>query len=502
MERLTEIGDGEADSPYYWRDNVAIVSVGIDIGSSTSHLSFSRLKLRRELLGLSSRFVVVERVLLWASDITLTPYTREGELIDAAAIGAFVADCYTHAGLARTDVDTGVVILTGQALKRENSRAIADAVSARAGDFVCVAAGDHFEAVLSAYGSGAVELSKQTGEGVLCVDIGGGTTKFSLSRAGEVVRTGILSVGARLVSWDVERRVVTAVAGELDAWWPAAQRPVAGKPIGADQERALAAAAVDAILAAATGRVGTLDPAVVIPGSDFREMDAARLVTFSGGVAEYVFDRQDGDFGDLGRAIGQRVRQRLGAALPGARLAVTGGGIRATVAGASQYSVQVSGNTVSASAAVDLPLRNVPVLHPRIPVRTTSPGDVAGAVMAELELRDGDAAGAVALSLRIGDLPAYPRLRALAEGVATGLDRFGLAAGAPVVVLTDKDVGRSIGRILFVELGVRRPIVCLDSLVLEELDFVDIGRQLLPAGVYPVVVKSLLFSPRVSTVAA
>lgn len=489
---------GEADSPFYWNDNVVIVSVGIDIGSSTSHLSFSRLRLRREMHGLSSRFVVIERSVLWASDIALTPYTAMGDRIDAAAIGEFITRCYAAAQLRREDVDTGVVILTGQALKRENSRAIADSVSARAGDFVCVAAGDHFEAVLSAFGSGSVELSRETGKSVLCIDIGGGTTKFSLSRDGRVVRTGILAVGARLVSWDVRSRRIATRAAELEAFRPPSVDVTVGRPIPAADETALADAAVTAILSVVEGRAGDIPAAMIIGQSDFTGMAAADLVTFSGGVAEYVTGRETTAFGDLGRAMGQRLRTRLPANILVAR---TVGGIRATVAGASQYSVQVSGNTVAASARARLPLRNVPVMHPAAGESDGAAG-LSLAVARELKLHDHDLGNGVAFSVRVGELPSYHRLRAIAEGLAGGLDSFGLPDGTPVIVLLDKDVAQTVGRILTTELGVARPLMCLDNLALDELDFVDVGEQLLPAGIYPVVVKSLLFSARSSVVVA
>lgn len=491
---------GEADSPFYWNDNVVIVSVGIDIGSSTSHLSFSRLKLRREMHGLSSRFVVIGRSLLWASDITLTPYTPTGDRIDAGAIGEFVARCYAVAGLSREEVDTGVVILTGQALKRENARAIADSVSARAGDFVCVAAGDHFEAVLSAFGSGSVELSRVTGKSVLCIDIGGGTTKFSLSRDGRVVRTGALAVGARLVSWDVRSRLVTAYAAELEAFRPPWVDVTVSRPMSAAGETALADAAVTAILSVVAGTVRDVPAAMVLGDGDFAGMSGAELITFSGGVAEYVTGRETAEFGDLGPAMGRQLRARLAASAlgdRGTRVADTAGGIRATVAGASQYSVQVSGNTVAASASARLPLRNVPVMHPAAGECDGAAG-LSLAVARELELHHHDLGSGVAFSVRVGQLPAYRRLRAIAEGLAGGLDSFGVPASTPVVVLLDNDVAQTVGRILVTELGVARPLVCLDNLALGELDFVDVGQQLLPAGVYPVVVKSLLFAARSS----
>lgn len=487
--------DPDVDSPFYWRDNVVIVSIGIDIGSSTSHLSFSRLKLRREFQGLSSRFVVVDRAVLWESPITLTPYAgADGDKIDAGAIGQLVFDAYVAAGLTRNDVDTGVVILTGQALKRENSRAIADAVSAEAGNFVCVAAGDHFEAALSAFGSGSVELSRETGRSVLCVDIGGGTTKFSLSRAGTVVTTGILTVGARLVSWNVDSRIVRTRAPELDAFRPPALPIEVGDVLTPEAEEALAEAASRAILAVVAGDADALPGSAIIPDSDFAGMAGAELITFSGGVSEYVFGRQDGGFGDLGPGIGRSVRGRL-PAVTSAELVVTSGGIRATVAGASQYSVQVSGNTVSASDAVALPVRNVPVLHPHAG-DSADAAELSAAVVRELTRHELELDSGVALSLRVGDVPAYRRLRILAEGLARGLDESGLPEPTPVIVLLDKDVARSVGRILVTELGVSRPFVCLDNLALGELDFVDVGAAIRPAGVYPVVVKSLLFSAR------
>src|ERR1700676_5433439 len=121
--RLTEADRAEM-ARYIWnQENVELSTIGIDIGSSTSHLLFAKVLLQRQTQGLSSRFVVVHRQVIWRSPIMLTPFLSDGT-IDAARLGAFIADCYRTAGMAREDVDSGAVILTGEAVKRKNAQAI------------------------------------------------------------------------------------------------------------------------------------------------------------------------------------------------------------------------------------------------------------------------------------------------------------------------------------------------------------------------------------------
>jgi len=160
-------------------DNVEFTTVGVDVGSSTSHLMFAKVHLQRLAEALSSRFVVVSREILWKSPILLTPY-RPDFTIDAEELGAFIDAAYGQAGITKNDIDSGAVILTGEALKRTNARAIADLFAMESGKFVCASAGHNMEALMAAHGSGAVELSRQEHRTFLNVDIGGGTTKFAL----------------------------------------------------------------------------------------------------------------------------------------------------------------------------------------------------------------------------------------------------------------------------------------------------------------------------------
>src|SRR4030088_1813314 len=183
-------------------DEIVILSVGVGIGSSTSHLVFSRIVLER----LDSRYVVTTRETFYESDILLTPYTEEGT-IDAEKLGAFIQKQYGFAKVEPSEIDTGALILTGVAVRRKNARAIADLFAAQTGKLVAVSAGDSLETVMAAYGSGAVQRSSRDKATVMNVDIGGGTSKIAVCAGGKVVDLTAVDVGARLVVTDADGRI-------------------------------------------------------------------------------------------------------------------------------------------------------------------------------------------------------------------------------------------------------------------------------------------------------
>src|SRR5579871_2518420 len=183
------------------QENVEFKTVGIDIGSSTSHLLFAKVALQRQSQGLSSRFVVIGREIVWRSPILLTPFLPDGS-IDARALGDFIARCYADAGFSQADVDSGAVILTGEAIKKKNAQAIDELFAAEAGKFVCATAGHKLECTLAAHGAGAVKLSGERDGCVLHVDIGGGTTKLALIDKGVILGVAAFAVGGRLLAAD------------------------------------------------------------------------------------------------------------------------------------------------------------------------------------------------------------------------------------------------------------------------------------------------------------
>nr|WP_275403930.1 ethanolamine ammonia-lyase reactivating factor EutA [Pseudonocardia acidicola] len=488
-----------------WRlENVELTTVGIDIGSSTSHLMFARVHLQRQAQALSSRFVVVDREVLWRSPVLLTPYLAD-YTIDADVLDEFVRRCYRQAGLERSAVDSGAVVLTGEALKRRNARAIADLFAAESGKFVCASAGHHLEAVMAAHGSGAVAASREEPGVRLHVDIGGGTSKLAVLAGGDVLGTAAVAVGGRLVALDGRR--VVRVEGPAMQMAQAAGVPLRlGDQLSRTDEARLVEAFVEVLLGCIHGNTPPSGyPANLLLVDDRPLHPRPTSISFSGGVAEYLDEEGSvPGFGDLARPLAEAIRRALGDGRLDLTRRVVRHRIRATVIGASQFSVQVSGNTSGLSGPTVLPLRNLPVLYPRLDLSGAVSADETAAAIAAAARRF-DVTGAedpVAVAFRWQGDPAYPRLRALAEGIVAGL-RPHLNSGHPLVVLLDRDVAQSLGHLLTRELGIQSPLVCLDGLTLQEFDYVDIGDPIQPANVVPLVIKSLLFagptSPRSDT---
>src|SRR5512132_595539 len=126
-------------------DEICLLTVGVDIGSSTSHLVFSRIVLER----LDARYVVTERETFYQSDILLTPYASEYE-IDDEALGAFIRKQYDDAMVDPDEIDAGALILTGVAVRRSNARRIGELFARQAGKLVAVSAGDSLETGMAA----------------------------------------------------------------------------------------------------------------------------------------------------------------------------------------------------------------------------------------------------------------------------------------------------------------------------------------------------------------
>jgi ethanolamine utilization protein EutA len=492
-------GTAEADAldTVLWNlDNVELVTVGVDIGSSTSHLLFARLHLQRLQQSLSSRFAVVRREVLHRSPILLTPYRADG-LIDVDQLKLFIDQAYLDAGLTPEQIDTGAVILTGTALERANARAVAELFAGSGGKFVCASAGHNLEAILAAHGSGAVALSHQRGDALLHVDVGGGTSKLSLLKDGEVLETAAVNVGGRLVAVDADDRLVRI---EQAARVIAAEHGlelVLGERLGPAERGRLAETLVQVLAEAAAGEPKSELARSLLLTEPLRGLERERPsgLTFSGGVSEYLYGRESQSFSDLSPELAGALSAALQAGRFPAPLERTGEGIRATVIGASQFTVQLSGNTVHISNPSVLPLRNLPVVHPRLStngdeVDERQVKEAIDQAFRRLDLREGEHPVAVALSWR-GD-PHYRSLRALAGGLAQALPNS-VRAGFPLVLALQADVGRSLGGILAEELDVAADLVAVDGLELMELDYVDVGEMIEPAGVVPVVVKSLAF---------
>ena len=495
FDHLHYVPDDEVNEVAWATDNVELRTVGIDIGSSTSHLMFSLVHLQRLGTALSSRFVVIKRQIMWQSPIKLTPYLPD-YTIDTDDLAEFFGGCYHLAQVDPDDVDSGAVILTGEAIKRHNARAIAELFSEVSGTFVCASAGHHMECQMAAHGSGAVAMSRGNGSTVLNVDIGGGTTKLAWIEKGEILATIAIAVGGRLIVEDKTgmtriEEPVQEVAKSLGI------ELALGKPLAPQDRERIVERMVRQVMRMIDRRPpDELSQRLLVTDpwpAEFanKTLDA---ITFSGGVAEYLYKRENRNFGDLGSDLSEGLRHMLARRKDLPPVWDPGQGIRATVIGAAQFSVQVSGNTILITKPDDLPVQNLPVVACAFDLpAAVDPAAVTDAVRKGLRRSDIEE-GAAPLALAFpwhGD-PSHARLHAVASGIVAALPAT-IAAGMPVVLLIDGDVGKSLGRVICNEVAPGAHVIALDGVQLKQFDYVDIGRVIELTNAVPVIIKSLLF---------
>ncbi|MDE0342275.1 MAG: ethanolamine ammonia-lyase reactivating factor EutA [Deltaproteobacteria bacterium] len=468
-------------------DEIKLTSVGVDIGSSTSHLVFSRLELSQE----GTRYVVKKRTVLSESDILLTPYTDD-LTIDMERLERFINEQYERAELKREDVDTGALILTGVAVRRRNSRAIAELFAAEAGRFVSVTAGDGLETTMAAHGSGAVARSGDEDAVVLNIDVGGGTSKIAVCAGGRVREVTAIDVGARLLAMDGANNVVRIEEAGRRHGGKVGVELELGQVMNEQSLEAIAAEMADRLFEVVNQQDLTDETRDLLRLPPLAYRGKVDAVTFSGGVSEFIYGHAGNGYGDMGAILGREIRRRVeGLGIPILEPAAR---IRATVIGASQYTIQVSGSTIFISPQDAVPVRNVPVV--RIDFEwgdDIDPGKVIGAIdnaLRRLDLQDGRQP--VALAFHWEGSATFARLQGFCGAVVEGLKPV-LDKGHPLLLVNDGDIGGILGLHFKEEMKLDKPIISVDGIALQEFDYIDVGALIPSSGAVPVVIKSLVF---------
>ena len=390
-------------------------------------------------------------------------------------------------------IDTGAPILTGVAVRRRNARKIGELFARQAGKMVAVSAGDSLETVMAAHGSGAVARSIRDNATVMNVDVGGGTSKIAICADGRVIDLTALDVGARLLCLDPVGRIVRIEEAGRRFGAELGINLEVGAQLAPESARALAARMADCLFAAMAGGSPTAGGRALLRLDPLSQRRALQQLTFSGGVAEYIYGREAQAYGDLGVLLAQEIRARVEGWGP--KLERASEGIRATVIGASQYTTQVSGSTIYVAPLEALPLRNVPVIAPAFALDhdEIDSAAVAAEIKALLKRLDLSEAGTpVAVFVPWRGSATFQRLDAFCQGLTDGLAPI-LADDHPLVLAGDGDVGGLMGIHLREEMQLENAIVSVDGLELKEFDYIDIGTMLPNSGAVPAVIKSLIF---------
>ena len=443
------------------------------MGTSTTQLILSRIQVENQASGFTvPEMAITHREILYRSPVHFTPL-KGHNLVDGEKLQKLVLQEYENAGITRQQVDTGAMIITGETSRKENAREVLQALSGFAGDFVVATAGPDLESVLAAKGAGATACSQKTGKTVLHMDIGGGTSNLALIRDGEIVRTGCLNVGGRLLKLD-DRGILTYVSPVLEKL---CDFKVGDSP---DREQlSQVAGLLCNALEMAAGRKNATELLRILSTDEVQESwevpKEPVIVSFSGGVADCIgADFAPLQFGDIGPLLGRAIRNSSlcrGDYMLGTET------IRATVIGAGCHSTQLSGSTVYCRN-VSLPKKNLPVVS--FSKQEQEREDFHKCIERKLSGLDTEEA---VLAISGYESPSHEKLSQLAEKIIQGVEE------RPLYLCMEADMAKALGQKISL-IDPKKPCLCLDKLKFTPQSYLDIGTQVGPC--FPVVIKTLV----------
>jgi ethanolamine utilization protein EutA len=470
-------------------NRIELLSVGIDVGSSTSHLVFSKLILVRDEKSPSLRFQIKERQVVYEGRIIYTPLS-DNNTIDIDKLTAFFKEECELAGVDTADIQTGAVIVTGETAKKQNAPQIAEALSKDAGKFVAATAGPNFESLLAAMGSGATARSKELNNTIISCDIGGGTSNLAISRNGEVLSTSCISVGGRLLAVDPDGKISRLNDPAVKVMKHIGLDYKLGDFIPRDDIGKIVTKLAEVLIEVMIGPAISPLAKQLMMTDDLNFPGAIDEYIFSGGVAEFIYGGL-GNFND----IGELLAAKLVALAPRlkAPLVEPVNKIRATVIGAGAYSLSISGSSGFMDEKLSFPMRNIPVLRVDVEQSQLSLEHVVSQVNSAFQRYDfTEGQEVVALYFKDPVKVNYADLELFAKSVESAL-KNSIKNKIPVILIFEKDVACSVGNVIRRETSLKSNLLSLDELSLNDGDWIDISEPLVGRQVFPVTVKSLVF---------
>ena len=477
-------------------DKTAILSVGIDVGTSTTQVVFSKLQMDNAGGYFSvPRVAIVDKEVVYKSEVYMTPLKTD-VLIDTDALRDIVAAEFRKAGYRPEDTDSGAVIITGESARKENSDAVLKSLSDFAGDFVVSAAGPDMESLIAGKGSGAWQYSMDHHCRVANLDIGGGTTNVVLFEDGETLARGCLDIGGRLICMNPQG-IITKVSPAAAVMAQAAGVSVS---VGdrCDELKLTAvtrqmAAALNAYLGVGTKDIDAILRQIKTPGSsDFPVPEKVQAVFFSGGVADLIYHESADTwaYGDIGVLLGRAIREsRL---FTDFQKMEPGETIRATVVGAGTYTTTISGSTITYSDDI-FPLKNIPVIKLDEELQEACFASETEPVIRRIQwvLGQNDEEHFI-LAMPGKRNPGYTEMKRAAASIRQIMDRV-QPPGEPILLVIESDIAKAMGQMIRQQPDLKRQVVAIDSIHVEDGEYVDMGKPMMNGMVIPVVVKTLIF---------
>lgn len=473
-------------------DTRSLLSVGLDVGTTTTQIVFSRIHLRN--IAPSSqvpRIGIGDRDLLYQSEVYLTPLATR-DRVDIPALEHLVDKEYGKAKISPSDVETGAVIVTGEIAKKENAAEILQALGKYAGEFVVTVAGPRLEAQMAGRGSGAAVYSREHYARVTNVDIGGGTANSAVFELGNTLAAAAMNIGGRIIEIDHNTMQIRHIADPALKIIQHHNLPIAvGREAELGPLREFCNVLADLTVELIEGRESPLARQVMLTPPMSVSGRGTKLFV-SGGVGHYFYHpihnvtlESVPAHDDIGPLYGLALRENE--ALRQMEAVEPPETIRATVIGASSQTVTLSGSTIWTEKQI-LPLKNVPVVRPNL----GSTGNIPDAIRDAMARMEIDARiESVAIALDIQGALDFIQLQNLARGVADYASSE-LPDGRPLILILARDYAQSLGQAIKSILP-ERALLSVDQVGLDEGDYIDIGEPLMDGRVVPLSVKTLVF---------
>ena len=469
-----------------------LLTVGIDLGTSTTQLVLSELTVENFASAFTvPRISISDKKVIYRSDIIFTPLLNQSEN-DAEPIKAFVAEQYRQAGIHKQDIQMGAVIITGETARKSNANNVLRALSGYAGDFVVATAGPDLESIIAGKGAGAQTYSETKRKPVVNLDIGGGTTNLAVFKDGEVIDTACFDIGGRLIKLDQQQKI-TYIA-------PKIQEIINKKGLtlhlgdqATEQNLLPIISELVAVLENSIG-LGTQSPfyQLLVTNHPLRKGEELPIVTFSGGVADCLNTTSTNLFkyGDIGLLLGKYLRKSL--IFSEKEVLESAETIRATVVGAGSHTAEISGSTIAYREQI-LPVKNIPILKLAQEDETLTVTELGQRIQEKLNWHRIEETPQIALAIRGMSNPTFADIQRYGQGIVEGLASL-VAEQIPIIVMVDEDMAKALGHALSAHLPKDYPFICLDSVKVENGDYVDIGLPVAEGAVLPVIVKTLVFN--------
>lgn len=476
-----------------------LISVGIDVGTTTTQVIFSNITIENMSSGARvPEFKIVGKEIFYKGKIHFTPLRSNTE-IDETALKEIIEREYKIAGINPDDIDSGAVIITGETARKENAQNISKVLSGYAGEFVVATAGPDLEGIIAGKGSGAAKLSYENNDIVANFDIGGGTTNIAVFSQGEPIDTTCLDIGGRLIRFDKSGLVEYISPKLADVCKEVNISIEKGKKYPDEVIRKICRYMAEILLEVSGARPRSrLLELTLSPKSTALRLDyKIDRVSFTGGVADYIYNNQaETDlykFGDIGILLGYEIKAILNEFA--SKVIMPEETIMATVVGAGTQTMDISGSTISYSQSATLPLKNIPIIEITEKEERVNEEELEKTIMAKLQWYCLETQKQkVALFLKGERNVSFEKVTSLSKVIAKVWEEF-YPHGEEVIVVIENDMAKVLGQSISRKLSNKqREVVCIDGIKVSSGDYIDIGNPIGNGSVLPVVIKTLVFN--------